>query len=82
LGFLAFFVSLIQNIYTPIIPRLHDDFHVSLFWINVTVGGFIFIVAIMQILLGKSIDSRDSKKVLLAGLGIVILSSFVCAITN
>lgn len=36
----------------------------------------------MQILLGKSIDSRDSKKVLLAGLGIVILSSFVCAITN
>ena len=62
LGFLAFFVSLIQNIYTPIIPRLHDDFHVSLFWINVTVGGFIFIVAIMQILLGKSIDSRDSKK--------------------
>ncbi|MDK8289806.1 MAG: MFS transporter, partial [Staphylococcus lugdunensis] len=46
LGFLAFFASLIQNIYTPIIPRLHDDFHVSLFWINVTVGGFIFIVAI------------------------------------
>ena len=36
LGFLAFFASLIQNIYTPIIPRLHEDFHVSLFWINVT----------------------------------------------
>ena len=67
LGFLAFFASLIQNIYTPIIPRLHEDFHVSLFWINVTVGGFIFIVAIMQIVLGKSIDSRDSKKVLLTG---------------
>ena len=47
LGFLAFFVSLIQNIYTYH-SRLHDDFHVSLFWINVTVGGFIFIVAIMQ----------------------------------
>lgn len=82
LGFLAFFASLIQNIYTPIIPRLHEDFHVSLFWINVTVGGFIFIVAIMQIVLGKSIDSRDSKKVLLTGLGIVIISSLMCAITN
>lgn len=82
LGFLAFFASLIQNIYTPIIPRLQNDFHVSLFWINITVGGFIFIVAVMQILLGRTIDSRDSKKVLLTGLGIVILSSFLCAITS
>ncbi|SUJ73849.1 drug transporter [Staphylococcus aureus] len=39
LGFLAFFASLIQNIYTPIIPRLYDDFQVPLFWINATVGG-------------------------------------------
>lgn len=76
LGFLAFFASLIQNIYTPIIPRLYDDFQVPLFWINATVGGFIFIVAVMQIVLGRSIDSRDSKKVLLTGLGIVIISSF------
>ncbi|MCD8887111.1 MFS transporter [Staphylococcus epidermidis] len=82
LGFLAFFASLIQNIYTPIIPRLQNDFQVSLFWINITVGGFIFIVAVMQILLGRIIDSRDSKKVLLTGLGIVILSSFLCAITS
>ncbi|MEJ7324082.1 MFS transporter, partial [Staphylococcus epidermidis] len=70
------------NIYTPIIPRLQNDFQVSLFWINITVGGFIFIVAVMQILLGRIIDSRDSKKVLLIGLGIVILSSFLCAITS
>ncbi|HHC8615640.1 TPA: MFS transporter [Staphylococcus aureus] len=82
LGFLAFFASLIQNIYTPIIPRLYDDFQVPLFWINATVGGFIFIVAVMQIVLGRSIDSRDSKKVLLTGLGIVIISSFICAVTH
>ncbi|HDA6211253.1 TPA: MFS transporter [Staphylococcus aureus] len=82
LGFLAFFASLIQNIYTPIIPRLYDDFQVPLFWINATVGGFIFIVAVMQIVLGRSIDSRDSKKVLLTGLGIVIISSFICAMTH
>lgn len=82
LGFLAFFASLIQNIYTPIIPKLYDEFQVSLFWINATVGGFIFIVAIMQILLGKSIDSKDSKKVLLTGLVIIIISSFICAITS
>ena len=82
LGFLAFFASLIQNIYTPIIPELQEEFQVSLFWVNVTVGGFIFIVAIIQIILGKDIDFKDSKKVLLIGLGIVIASSFICAITN
>ncbi|NJH65726.1 MFS transporter [Staphylococcus agnetis] len=82
LCFLAFFASLIQNIYTPIIPRLQDDFHVPLFWINATVGGFIFIVAIMQIILGKSIDARDSKQVLLVGIAIVIISSLLCAITS
>ncbi|MDK4178110.1 MFS transporter [Staphylococcus pseudintermedius] len=82
LCFFAFFASLIQNIYTPIIPKLHDSFQVSLFWINFTVGGFIFIVAIMQILLGKNIDSKNSKRTLLVGLGIVIISSFICSITN
>ncbi|HCT0313326.1 TPA: MFS transporter, partial [Staphylococcus pseudintermedius] len=61
---------------------LHDSFQVSLFWINFTVGGFIFIVAIMQILLGKNIDSKNSKRTLLVGLGIVIISSFICSITN
>lgn len=81
-GILAFFASLIQNIYTPIIPRLHDDFQISVFWINLTVGGFIFIVAIMQIILGRIIDTRDSKSILLIGLGIVIISSFICAITG
>lgn len=60
--FFSFFASLIQNIYTPIIPKLHDSFQVSLFWINFTVGGFIFIVAIMQILLGKNIDSKTQKE--------------------
>lgn len=82
LCFLAFFASLIQNIYTPIITKIHDNFQVSLFWINFTVGGFIFIVAIMQILLGRIIDSKDSKRTLLLGLGIVIVSSFICSITN
>lgn len=62
-GFMAFFASLIQNIYTPIIPQLQSDFNVSLLWVNFTVGGFIFIVAIMQIILGKYIDSKNLKYV-------------------
>ncbi|OEL08331.1 MFS transporter [Staphylococcus equorum] len=81
-GFMAFFASLIQNIYTPIIPQLQSDFNVSLLWVNFTVGGFIFIVAIMQIILGKYIDSKNLKNMLLIAIGITLLGSIVCAITN
>ena len=82
LGFMAFFASLIQNIYTPIIPQLQNDFNVPLLCISSTVGGFIFIIAIVQIILGKYIDSNNPKKMLLIATGITLLSSIVCAFTN
>ncbi|MEJ7218496.1 MFS transporter [Staphylococcus gallinarum] len=81
-GFMAFFASLIQNIYTPIIPQLQSDFNVSLLWVNTTVGGFIFIVAIMQIILGKYIDSKNPKSMLLIAICITLLGSFACTMTN
>lgn len=81
-GFMAFFASLIQNIYTPIIPQLQSNFNVPLLWINTTVGGFIFIVAIMQIILGKFIDSIDSKKLLLLSMSITLVTSLICSSTN
>src|SRR5436305_1134015 len=81
-GFMAFFASLIQNIYTPIIPQLQSDFNVSLLWVNTTVGGFIFIVAIMQIILGKYIDSKNPKSMLLIAIGITLLGSIACTMTN
>lgn len=81
-GFMAFFASLIQNIYTPIIPQLQSDFNVSLLWVNTTVGGFIFTVAIMQIILGKYIDSKNPKSMLLIAIDITLLGSIVCTMTN
>lgn len=81
-GFMAFFASLIQNIYTPIIPQLQSDFNVSLLWVNTTVGGFIFTVAIMQIILGKYIDSKNPKSMLLIAIGITLLGSIACTMTN
>ncbi|MFD3448391.1 MFS transporter [Microbacteriaceae bacterium 4G12] len=82
LCFLSFFASVIQNIYTPIIPKLQSVFEVPLFWINITVGGFIFIVAIMQIILGKFIDSQNQKRMLIISLLIILISNIICSFTT
>ncbi|MGO3049283.1 MFS transporter [Staphylococcus casei] len=82
LGCLAFFASLTQNIYTPMIPEIQNTFDVPLIWVNTTVGGFIFIVAVMQIILGKYVDFQDPKRLLVIGIGITLLTSLMCSITH
>lgn len=82
LYFLSFFASVIQNIYTPIIPELQSVFDVPLFWINITVGGFIFIVAIMQIILGKYVDSQNQKRMFIVSLFIILISNIICSFTT
>ncbi|PTI74041.1 MFS transporter, partial [Staphylococcus succinus] len=82
LGCLAFFASLTQNIYTPMIPEIQNTFDVPLIWVNTTVGGFIFIIAVMQIILGKYVDFQDPKRLLVIGIGITLLTSLMCSITH
>ncbi|MGA3601386.1 MFS transporter [Lysinibacillus agricola] len=78
----AFCASLFQNIYTPTIPLIRDSFGVSINWVNFTVGGFIFVTAIMQIVLGTFIDSRSQKELLITSLVITSVSSIVCAFST
>lgn len=74
----AFFASLNQNIYTPIIPLIRDSFDVSLNWVNASVGSFIFIMAIVQIILGSFIDNKSQKNIITTGLIITVISTFLC----
>ncbi|MBS3681238.1 MFS transporter [Ornithinibacillus massiliensis] len=78
----AFFASLSQNIYTPIIPLIRDSFNVSVSWVNFTVSSFIFIVAVIQILLGTVVDQQDKKRLLLISLILMGASAVICAYTN
>lgn len=78
----AFFASLSQNIYTPIIPIIRDSFHVRISWVNFTVSSFIFIIAVIQILLGTVVDHKDKKRLLLVSLILIGVSAVICAYTD
>ena len=78
----TFFASLNQNIYTPIIPLIRDFFSVSINWVNFTVSSFIFIIAIIQIILGAVIDSKNQKKILLVSFILISISTIFCAYTT
>jgi len=78
----AFFASLGQNIYSPIIPLIRDSFHVSVSLVNLSVSLFIFLTAVMQIALGPLIDMKGARKVLITGIIVTILACAGCAITH
>ena len=78
----TFFASLNQNIYTPIIPLIRDFFSVSINWVNFTVSSFIFIIAMIQIILGAVIDSKNQKKILLVSFILISISTIFCAYTT
>jgi predicted MFS family arabinose efflux permease len=78
----AFFASLNQNIYSPIIPLIKDSFHVTTTMVNLTVSLFIFITAIMQIVYGTILDLKGSRFILLPCLILTVVASVGCAITS
>ncbi|MEH7362338.1 MFS transporter [Priestia sp. SB1] len=78
----AFFASLNQNIYSPIIPLIKDSFDVSTTLVNLTVSLFIFITAIMQIVYGTILDFKGSRFILLPSLILTVLASIGCAVTS
>ncbi|MDQ0226214.1 MFS transporter [Metabacillus niabensis] len=78
----AFFASLNQNIYSPIIPLIKDSFHVTTTMVNLTVSLFIFITAIMQIIFGTILDIKGSRIILIPSLILTVITSVGCAVTT
>lgn len=82
LSITAFFSSLNQNIYSPMIPLIRDSFEVSINSVNLTVSSFIFITAVMQIVLGAFIDSKSQKRLLLISFIMTGVSTIICAFAH
>ncbi|MCY9085824.1 MFS transporter [Bacillus inaquosorum] len=80
--FSAFFASLSQNIYSPIIPIIKESFHVSAAMVNLSVSVFMIVTAIMQIILGTIIDFKGARFVLIAGILTTTAASIGCAVTT
>ncbi|ENQ3105143.1 MFS transporter [Bacillus cereus] len=70
--------SLAQNMYTPILPMIQGAFHTSLYWVNLTVSVFTFVLAIMQIVYGPLIDTKGRKYILIPGLSMSFIGSIGC----
>ncbi|KJJ40436.1 MFS transporter [Bacillus subtilis] len=80
--FSAFFASLSQNIYSPIIPIIKESFHVSAAMVNLSVSVFMIVTAIMQMILGTIIDFKGARFVLIAGILATAAASIGCAVTT
>ncbi|MEI3597721.1 MULTISPECIES: MFS transporter [unclassified Oceanobacillus] len=78
----SFFASLNQNIYTPVIPLIRDSFNVSINWVNFTVSSFIFIIALIQIILGTIVDTKNQKRLLILSFILIGISTVSCAFTT
>ncbi|NPC94167.1 MFS transporter [Bacillus sp. WMMC1349] len=78
----AFFASLNQNIYSPIIPLIRDSFHVSVTMVNLSVSIFIFITAVMQIIIGSIVDFKGARFVVLVSMIITVFASMGCALAQ
>ncbi|MBT1250670.1 MFS transporter [Bacillus licheniformis] len=75
----AFFASLNQNIYSPIIPLIRDSFHVSVSMVNLSVSLFIFITAAMQIIVGSIVDFKGARFVMMASMIVTVIATIGCA---
>lgn len=71
----AFFASLNQNIYSPIIPLIRDSFHVSVSMVNLSVSLFIFITAAMQIIVGSIVDFKGARFVMMASMIVTVIAT-------
>ncbi len=78
----AFFASLNQNIYSPILPLIRDSFQVSLNMVNLSVSLFIFVTAIMQMVLGPLVDFKGPRFVLIPGILLIVVASIGCAVAH
>lgn len=78
----AFFASLNQNIYSPIIPLIRDSFHVSVSMVNLSVSLFIFITAVMQIIVGSIVDFKGARFVMMASMIVTVIATIGCAVAR
>ncbi|MEI1423111.1 MFS transporter [Bacillus cabrialesii] len=79
--FSAFFASLSQNVYSPIIPIIKESFHVSAAMVNLSISVFMIVTAIMQIILGTIVDFKGARFVMISGILATAAASIGCAVT-
>ena len=79
LALLAAFPPLSTDMYLPAIPLLQKSWHQPLAMINLTLVGFFVSYCFFLLIYGPISDRFGRRKPLLAGIGIFIIASLLCA---
>jgi MFS transporter, DHA1 family, multidrug resistance protein len=82
LGLLSGLPALSTDMYLPAIPTLQALWHISLAEANISVVAFFVCFSVFLLVHGPLSDRIGRKPVLVWGLGLYAVSSFLCAISN
>ena len=79
-GVLTVFSPLAIDMYLPALPTIARDFHVSISAIEHSLASYFLGVAVGQAVVGPLSDRFGRRVPLLAGLGLYVLGSAICAL--
>lgn len=82
LGWLTAFPPIATSMYLPAIPLLQKTWQESLAVINLTLIGFFVSYCLFLLIYGPLSDRFGRRRPLLAGIGLFVLSSLMCAFTD
>jgi MFS transporter, DHA1 family, multidrug resistance protein len=82
LAWLTAFPPIATSMYLPAIPLLQKTWQESLAVINLTLVGFFISYCFCLLVYGPLSDRFGRRRPLLAGIGLFVLSSLMCALTN
>ncbi|EGW38670.1 MFS transporter, partial [Desulfosporosinus sp. OT] len=82
IGFLSAFIPLSTDLYLPALPRMADNFHVSVGLINLTLTLFFIFYAAATLLWGPLSDKYGRRPILIIGLILYTTASVFCALST
>lgn len=82
IGFLSAFIPLSTDLYLPALPRMADNFHVSVGLINLTLTLFFIFYAAATLLWGPLSDKYGRRPILIIGLILYTTASVLCALST
>ncbi len=70
------------NMFLPSLPQIAEDLEASYGVVSLSIGGFLAVTAVLQMILGPVSDRIGRRPVLLAALGVFALASLGCAMAS
>jgi len=79
---LAGMSALVMNIFVPSLQIMADDFEAEYWLIQLSVGGYLGVNAVLQLFIGPMSDKLGRRPVILGGLAIFVLATIGCALAT